>query len=121
MAIDLSELTYDPDFCTNFIIETHENAWIKGAPSTISERTQVIGIVAPSSSKDIELVEAGDRRHGIKTFYTNAHGFLVSNSEKIADFVIWNGEKYKLIHVWNYSANGYWKAIGELMGADDGG
>lgn len=60
-----------------------------------------------------------DRNHGMKTFYTDTDIRLeVSDTEKTSDICIWNGKRYKLINGWNYSNNGYYKAMGELLGDD---
>jgi hypothetical protein len=29
---------------------------------------------------------------------------------------VWKGGRYKLLHVFDYSENGYWKAIGDWQG-----
>ena len=120
--IDLSELTYDEDFCTTFSIE-HETAgtWSRGVYSSQKEVVTVTGIVSPSNAADIETVEEGDRKHGLKTFYTNMLPFAVTNTLTTSDVIVWDGKRYKLLHVFDYKANGYFKAIGELLGADEVG
>lgn len=121
MAIDLSELTYDEDFCTTFRIEKHETTWNMGRPETSSTVIPVTGIVMPSSAEDIEMLEEGDRKHGLKSFYTNMAYMDVSGTLTTSDVVIWNGKRYKLLHVFDYTPNGYCKAIGDLIGGDAGG
>lgn len=122
MAIDLSELIHDPDFCTNFIVERKtESVWSKGEPTYETQRIPVEGIVAPTSSKDLQLVPEGDRRNGTKTFYTDINMMLkVSDTDKTSDVCIWNGERYKLVNTWNYAANGFYYATGYYTGEDDG-
>lgn len=118
--IDLSELTYDPDFCTTFIVEKHTDTWAEGRPVSVAiERIPVTGIVAPSSPKDVEMLDIADRKHGTKTFYTNELELEVTDTEKLSDTIVWKGNRYKLLHVFDYSANGYWKAIGDLQGGAD--
>ena len=114
--IDLSELTFDPDFCTTFTVEKHSITWEKGIATPTSSSIKVTGIVAPASPKDVEMLELTDRKHGVKTFYTNETELEVSDTQRISDIIIWKGNRYKLLHVFDYSANGYWKAIGDLMG-----
>ncbi len=121
MAINVAELISDPDFCTTFIVEKKTlEEWSKGQPVYELSRTTVTGIVAPSSSKDLSLMPEGDRKHGMKTFYTDTDMHMeISDTEKTSDTCIWNGQRYKLINGWNYSNNGYYKAMGELLGDDN--
>lgn len=114
----LEELTYDDDFCTAFIVVKRSNTvWKRGVQTAGERRISVTGVVFPASAKDLELVEDGDRWHGLKTFLTHDCPLNVSNTENTSDQVIWDGNRYKLIHAFNYAPWGYYKAIGELMGA----
>ena len=119
MAIDLSELTYDPDFCTTFQIEKHSLTWEKGRPATSSTTITVTGIAGPSSPKDLEMVEEGDRVHGPKTFWTSMAAMKISDTLTTSDVIIWRGQRYKLLHVWDYTDNGFIKAIGDRRGEED--
>ena len=119
MAIDLSELTYDPDFCTTFQIENHSLTWEKGRPATSSTTITVTGIAGPSSPKDLEMVEEGDRVHGPKTFWTAMAAMKISDTLTTSDVIIWRGQRYKLLHVWDYTDNGFIKAIGDRLGEEE--
>ena len=114
--IDLSELTYDPDFCTTFVVEKHLPTWVEGETVDTSSKRTVTGIVAPSSPKDVEMLDLADHKHGTKTFYTNEVELCVTDTEATSDTIVWKGGRYKLLHVFDYSANGYWKAIGDWQG-----
>lgn len=114
----VEELTYDNDFCTTFIVEKRsDTVWEKGVQTATVTQVNVTGIVLPASAKDLELVEEGDRKHGLKTFLTHDCPLNVTDTEDTSDVVIWDGNRYKLIHAFNYAQWGYYKAIGELMGA----
>lgn len=112
----LEELTFDPDFCDTFIVEKHKETWEEGSPITTVTSTTVTGIAAPSSPKDVEMLDLADHVHGTKTFYTNEIDLEISNTEKTSDTIVWRGQRYRLLHVWDYRDNGYYKAIGELLG-----
>lgn len=117
MAIDVSELLTDEDFCTTFTVEKESTpVWKAGRLTAEKERFTVTGIVLPSSSEDIELLEEGDRRQGLKSFYTNEVPLSVSNTETRSDIILWKGQRYKLLHAFDYSLNGYYKAIGSRIG-----
>ena len=62
------------------------------------------------------MLDLADHVHGTKTFYTNEIELEVSNTEKTSDTIVWRGQRYRLLHVWDYRDNGYWKAIGDLLG-----
>ncbi|EJP32266.1 hypothetical protein HMPREF1147_1334 [Selenomonas sp. FOBRC9] len=122
MAINVSEIVHDPDFCTNFIvIKQGETEWIHGSAHTKTTEITVEGIVQPSSSKDLELLDTADRVNGMKTFITDEVSLDVSDTDKTSDVCVWKGKRYKLIQTFDYAANGYYKAIGGLMGEEDSG
>ena len=62
------------------------------------------------------MLDLADHVHGTKNFYTNEIELEVSNTEKTSDTIVWRGQRYRLLHVWDYRDNGYWKAIGDLLG-----
>lgn len=122
MAIDVSEIVHDPDFCTIFtVIKQGESEWVRGVLQRKTAETTVEGIVQPSSSKDLELLDTADRVNGMKTFITDEVSLDVSSTEKTSDVCVWKGQRYKLIQTFDYAANGYYKAIGSLMGEEDSG
>lgn len=122
MAIDVSEIVHDPDFCTTFtVIKQGESEWVRGVLQRKTTETTVEGIVQPSSSKDLELLDTADRVNGMKTFITDEVSLDVSSTEKTSDVCVWKGQPYKLIQTFDYAANGYYKAIGSLMGEEDSG
>ena len=47
----LEELTFDPDFCTTFIVEKHVVTWVEGSPQDEITPIKVTGIVAPSEGR----------------------------------------------------------------------
>lgn len=122
MAIDVSEIVHDPDFCTTFtVIKQGESEWVRGVLKRKTTETTVEGIVQPSSSKDLELLDTADRVNGMKTFITDEVSLDVSSTEKTSDVCVWKGQRYKLIQTFDYAANGYYKAIGALVGEEESG
>nr|DAQ67855.1 MAG TPA: hypothetical protein [Caudoviricetes sp.] len=121
MAINVAEIVHDPDFCTTFtVVRQGETEWIRGVAHEKTEEITVEGIVQPSSSKDLELLDTADRVNGMKTFITDEVSLDVSDTEKTSDVCVWKGWRYKLIHTFDYAANGYYKAIGALMEEESG-
>jgi hypothetical protein len=119
-AINLGMLIHDPDFCTSFqVVKQLAPRWVEGEEQRESVLMTVEGIVAPASPKDLELLPEGDRRSGMKTFYTDECTLDVSDTEKTSDVCIFRGIRYKLIHSYDYGDNGYYKAIGTLLGDEE--
>ena len=120
MAIHVAEIVHDPDFSTTFtVVKQGETEWIRGVPHARTEEITVEGIVQPSSSRDIELLDTADRVNGMKTFITDEVSLDVSDTKKTSDVCIWKGARYKLIHAFDYVANGYYQGVGVLMGEED--
>lgn len=114
--IDMAEMLHDPDFCTTFIvIRKIPGEWIQGEQLQTERRLYIEGIVLPSSSKDIDMLPEGDRRSGLKTFFAEEE-LKVTDTETTSDICVFKGRYYKLIHVFDYEANGFYKAIGTLAG-----
>lgn len=122
MAIDLSEIVHDPDFCTNFtVVKMSEPTWEKGRQVQIRTQVTVEGIVEPSSSDDIEFLDTADRITGAKTFITDEVEMCVTDTETTSDRCIYRGRVYKLLQASDYSANGYYKAIGTVISDEEEG
>ncbi len=116
--ICLQELLHDPDFCDTFQIRSKRSTWVEGKQVSTTTTRTVIGIVLPSSSQDVDMLPEGDRRHGMKTFYAEI-SFRVTDTEETSDVCVFRGKQYKLLQVFDYQSNGFYKAIGTLMGDDD--
>lgn len=120
MAINVAEIVHDPDFCSTFtVIKQSAAEWVRGE---LQKKTTVViveGIVQPSSSKDLELLDTADRVNGMKTFITDEVTLDVSDTQKTSDVCVWKGVRYKLIQTFDYAANGYYKAIGARMGEEE--
>lgn len=117
--INLGELIHDPDFCDTFVIARHTaSKWEKGRQEVQTKRIIMEGIVAPSTAQELETLPEGDRNNGMKTFYADSP-FKLTDTEQMADICIFRGHQYKLLQVFDYSSNGYYKAIGTLVGDDE--
>lgn len=114
--IRVEEVIFDADFCVEFVIVRKiKGEWVNGRQSEGTKKINVYGIVNSTSSKDMEMLPEGDRIHGLKTFYTNQELYLTSN-QTTADICEYQGKKYRLLQGFDYGNNGYYKAIGTLVG-----
>lgn len=122
MSIDVSGLVHDPDFCTRFtVIRMGEPTWEKGRQIQIRAQVTVEGIVEPASSADIELLDTADRITGAKTFITDEVPLRVTDTETTSDRCVYRGRVYKLLQAFDYSDNGYYKAIGTVISDEEEG
>lgn len=117
--INLNELIHDPDFnCQYRVRRETRGKWVKGRYENETSEFTVTGIVAPSSSKDLEMIPEGDRETGMKTFYTDIPLYTTGKGS-ISDECLFRGTVYKLLQVFDYSSNGYYKAIGTVKEDSD--
>ena len=118
--IYVQELIHDPDFCDTFQLIRHIGSeWERGEQIVKTETLTIEGIVSPATSKDIEMLPEGDRQTGMKTFYADVP-MHVTDTEETSDICEYRGKQYKLLQVFDYSSNGYYKAIGTMTGDADG-
>lgn len=114
--IDVGNLIHDPDFCTKFdIVRIAGTEWVKGEQVITLETITVEGIASPATSKDLELLPEGDRRQGVKSFYADIP-FHITDKESTSDYFEFRSSKYKLLQVFDYSDNGYYKALAAYVG-----
>ena len=55
----------------------------------------------------------------MKAFYADVP-MRVTDTEETSDVCVYRGKQYKLLQVFDYSSNGYYKAIGTMVGDADG-
>lgn len=98
-----------------------EPTWEKGRQIQIRAQVTVEGIVEPASSADIELLDTADRITGVKTFITDEVPLRVTDTETTSDRCVYRGRVYKLLQAFDYSDNGYYKAIGTVISDEEEG
>lgn len=109
--IDLSELIDDEDFCQEFVIIRMSGNYQNGR--FVKEETQipVVGI-AVSRGKDLDMQAESDRANNIMSFHTKEE-FRVSPDDTLSDVILLKGKRYKLFQVSDFSANGFYSALGK--------
>jgi hypothetical protein len=128
--IDVSEVITDPDFVQDFTLYRSSGlfavgGWQENAPV----KFDMTGVVFPTTSKDLNMMPEGDRVTESLTFYApyiDAYGvnwgdelpFQVTRTgeeQGTSDQIDYNGVRYRIQSVKDYSAYGYCKAIGVRM------
>ena len=110
--INVSELITDPDFCQPFTIIRTEGTWQNGLFVKQETQINVIGVAEPVTGKDLDIQIESDRANNVMTFYTLVE-LKVSPDGSISDFILFNGKRYKLFQVSNYSDFGYYSGMGK--------
>ncbi len=112
--IDVSELINDPDFASDFTVYRKTGEFIEGGYSQTETAIPMTGVVIPSSPDELAMVPEGDRVTGANTFYAT-EALYRTREGGTSDEILWNGERYRVVHVWDRSANGFYKAMAARM------
>lgn len=119
--INVSELIDDPDFAQAYTGVRITGQWVDGDFVKTETSISFYGPVIAASIHDINMVPEGDRVAGMMTFLTKADNpFYVSQAsdsyEGISDYLIWRGDRYKLVQVMPLHDYGFVKGIGARIG-----
>jgi hypothetical protein len=118
--IDVSEVVNDPDLAQEFTILRSSGSYLNGVFQSSTTPIQGFGVVTVATAREIEMVPEGDRVTGMMSFHSNqpilgtrANGGATGAS----DILLWHGEKYRVLAIWNWSDYGYYDAIASRMKA----
>jgi hypothetical protein len=121
--INVRELITDPDFASSCTVIRTRGKWQRGR-FTITEQKNIIyrGAVQPARVKELEQMPEGDRRRGVMKFFCRPPMVLhITNDsqpdgddELISDEIMFNGARYRITQVADWSNNGYIRAFGVL-------
>jgi hypothetical protein len=118
MPIDVSEVINDPDFCQSFTVTRTTGhfdlgGWVAYTPETLSME----GVVSPTNPDEIQQLPEADRITGSNTFYSTVPIYQTRDGA-VSDKIAYNGQTYRIAAVFDYSAYGYYKAIGVRMSGE---
>jgi hypothetical protein len=127
--INVRELMQDGDFVQDFsVIRTDPTTgqYVPGGfdvqPTTLAFR----GISQVADPRTLDMVPEGDFVLGSRVFWsdapiyeteaTNTGDTTIDPTEgRISDVLVFHGEQWKVIHVWGWQDNGYFKALAVRM------
>lgn len=119
--INVAHAVNDPRFSQSFKVFRKSGEWIKGRFVEEEKEISFTGVITPSKPKEIEMIPEGDRVGGEITIHTTRKLYTthsIQDEESANDFegtsdeIEWQGERYKLYQVNDYSQYGYYSAIG---------
>jgi hypothetical protein len=124
--INVSEIMTDPDFAITFQIERHSGGTFERGEYT--ENTSIInvsGIIHHYNPKRQEYDMQGNVITGDIYVYCKQKLYLSRDKSPdespdnkhtgTSDIAIWNGKRYKLKDVKNWSQHGYYRAVAERI------
>ena len=118
MPINMADIVNDPDFACTYSVFRTQGEWQQGRFILAEpEEIRFYGAVQPTRAKELEQIPDGERPssaisfHSTKRFYLTSEAKDASEGGYISDVILWHGDRYKVLIVKDWSANGYWKAI----------
>lgn len=113
MRINLGDIARSPEFSSNYIIKRQTVNYVNGDPVFAEELINLYGTVTTASTKDVDLTEFSDRGLGMLKFYAKNFIFLTtSETNEVADEILFQNETYKVVKTGEYQMFGYNYAIG---------
>lgn len=122
--LSISEILYDPDFSQNFTVNRRTGTWQAGRFAETDQPVLTLtGVVIPASAKEIMQFPEGDRDVGMMKFYSDQQMYVThrddgSGNAGTSDEIVWNGQRYRVVNVNQYSDYGYYCAFGVYMEGD---
>ena len=119
--INVAHAINDPRFSQKFKVFRKSGEWVKGRFIESEKEISMIGVITPSKPKEIEMIPEGDRVGGEITIHTTRKLYITRSidasedngeNQGTSDIIEWQGERYKLYQVNDYSQYGYYSAIG---------
>lgn len=119
MALDISFLLSDPDFCAAFTVERCvESVDDKGRAQLVSDTVPWRGVVQPATPRELERLPEGDRDRESITVYSRdplrmGQRPASDSGGPAADVILWQGQRYEVASVEPWS--GYVRVLATLL------
>lgn len=122
-TINVKRVLSNPRFNMSFTVWRKSGLFVKGKWFDQESSIPFRGVIINASPKEVEMFPEGDRIINAINVYTKneiytSHGPDAQNKKGISDEIEWNGKRYKVMTVNNYSDYGYYKTIAVYTGGD---
>jgi hypothetical protein len=113
--IDVSELNGDPDFAQTITRKrstlTYAN---EGTPQKSYATASIVANVQSPSPSDVQLLPEGVRLNDVMAIFTTAGNITAGDGTTVLpDVLIIEGQSYQVLHVEDFSRNGYVMALAQ--------
>ena len=89
-----------------------QGVWTPGAPQAIAMQA----VVTVPDATELQMLPEGDQEAGAIEVYVYAPNALyVTSDNGTSDQIVWNGNTWRVMRVWDLTAYGYWRAIAVKM------
>ncbi len=120
--IDVSELMGDPDFVSTITRRRPTTTLVnEGEAVQAYADAQVIGSVQPAKTSDAQFLPEGVRLSDTVAFFTAADVSAGSGVDQLPDLLIIGSITYKILHLQDFRANGYVRAVALRLPAGTAG
>ena len=126
--INLKNVALSSNFAQNYTVHRKSGAWHQGKFTQTETSLARRGAVTNASPKELMQVPEGDRVAGMMVFYSDqplytTHGWKAddTNEQGTSDEIEWpvsSGSKYKVLTVYDYHAQGFYKVFAVYMEGD---
>lgn len=122
--LNIAELLTDPDFVQNVVVNRRVNQMITTGDAAGEVTIETFLLTVPmcvqpiKDADDLLVLPEGQRSSKMMKFYSllalhcDDGDQATGSADAMFDVVQWGSEKYKLLHVRNWSDYGYYEAIG---------
>lgn len=118
--ITVEELLTDPDFAQTLTLRRTSGSfndygeWDSAAPAESS----VVGAWQKASDKELVQIDLGEIKQEVRKILTITEVKVSEDDDKLSDRLIWNGKRYKVLHVGDNIDNGYYRAFAAFEGVE---
>lgn len=116
---DLSEVVDDGVLSEPYKIERTTGQFQAGGFVESFEIVGGYGVVSVASEQDLIMIPEGDRVTGAMVFHSKSRIYETQKdadgTQYVSDVMIWNYQRYRVLHVGPYPNRKFWKAIAVRM------
>jgi hypothetical protein len=117
--LDMSVVLCNPDLCQPFTAQRSTGQFGLGGFVSSAAAVSLYGAVQAADAKTIEQIPEGDRKTGARVFWSVSPMYETRDGETVgvSDILVHKGHNYRVVKVWDWSDNGYYKAYATRMDA----
>jgi len=119
---DIPSLLHDPDFNEPYTVMRSSGRYVQGHYQPNQQAIKMTGTVQPIGAEALQKLPEGEREQ-VSLIFKCTQPLYVSQgmpnadgTQNISDEIIWNGSRYKIVRVDDWSSYGFMSAYGQKLG-----